>query len=266
VAFVIDIRRGNRDLHLMYRALFELAHDRAEFVSLLFSIPRPSGSRRHRRRRHLSAFERMKGPRRRFGRISSASKPSSRRRIAGRSAPTTCGTSIDTSASTFGMTFQSIGAGRGHGQSGGAARRSRRLRCAHARPPTRGEAGAICHPRNDSRPFETCRWEPGRPTRGRLRRSRRCARSATGCARAGRLRTFAFRTSRTTCARADVAEFPRERQRLTADDRTDLISTTTLGRTVPPSVALERSRSVSSDGMPTGDDRSACRSCRKSKR
>ena len=43
LAFVIDIRRGNRDLHLMYRALFEVAQDRAEFVSLLFSIPRPSG-------------------------------------------------------------------------------------------------------------------------------------------------------------------------------------------------------------------------------
>jgi hypothetical protein len=43
VALIIDIRRGNRDLHLMYRALFELAPDRADFVSLLFSIPRPSG-------------------------------------------------------------------------------------------------------------------------------------------------------------------------------------------------------------------------------
>ena len=43
VAFVIDLRRENRDLHLLYRALFELAHDRAEFVSLLFSLPRPRG-------------------------------------------------------------------------------------------------------------------------------------------------------------------------------------------------------------------------------
>jgi hypothetical protein len=43
IAFIIDIRRGNRDLHLMYRALFELAETRADFVSLLFSIPRPSG-------------------------------------------------------------------------------------------------------------------------------------------------------------------------------------------------------------------------------
>src|SRR5204863_6482994 len=41
IVFVLDIRRGNRDLHLMYKALFELAADRAEFVSLLFSRPKP---------------------------------------------------------------------------------------------------------------------------------------------------------------------------------------------------------------------------------
>jgi hypothetical protein len=43
VAFIVDIRRANRDLHLLYRALFELAPDRVEFVSLLFSLPRPRG-------------------------------------------------------------------------------------------------------------------------------------------------------------------------------------------------------------------------------
>jgi len=43
VAFIVDIRRANRDLHLLYRALFELAQDRVEFVSLLFSLPRPGG-------------------------------------------------------------------------------------------------------------------------------------------------------------------------------------------------------------------------------
>jgi hypothetical protein len=43
VAFIVDIRRANRDLHLFYRALFELAQDRVEFVSLLFSLPRPRG-------------------------------------------------------------------------------------------------------------------------------------------------------------------------------------------------------------------------------
>jgi hypothetical protein len=42
IVFILDIRRGNRDLHLMYKALFELAADRAEFVSLLFSRPKPA--------------------------------------------------------------------------------------------------------------------------------------------------------------------------------------------------------------------------------
>src|SRR5262245_11355549 len=37
MAFIVDIRRGNMDLHLMYKALFELSADRAEFVSRLFS-------------------------------------------------------------------------------------------------------------------------------------------------------------------------------------------------------------------------------------
>ncbi len=43
IAFIVDIRRGNLDLHLLYKALFELADDRAEFVGLLFSRPRPPG-------------------------------------------------------------------------------------------------------------------------------------------------------------------------------------------------------------------------------
>lgn len=37
MAFVIDIRRENRNLHLLYKALFELSRDRADFVSMLFS-------------------------------------------------------------------------------------------------------------------------------------------------------------------------------------------------------------------------------------
>jgi hypothetical protein len=41
VAFIIDVRRGNLDLHLLYKAVFELASDRVDFVSLLFSRPRP---------------------------------------------------------------------------------------------------------------------------------------------------------------------------------------------------------------------------------
>lgn len=43
IAFIVDIRRGNLDLHLAYKALFELSADRAEFVSRLFSRPRPTG-------------------------------------------------------------------------------------------------------------------------------------------------------------------------------------------------------------------------------
>jgi hypothetical protein len=38
IAFIVDIRRGNLRLHLMYKALFALASDRAEFVSRLFSM------------------------------------------------------------------------------------------------------------------------------------------------------------------------------------------------------------------------------------
>ncbi len=43
LAFIVDLRRGNLQLHLMYKALFELSADRAEFVSRLFSKKRPSG-------------------------------------------------------------------------------------------------------------------------------------------------------------------------------------------------------------------------------
>jgi len=43
MAFINDIRRGNLHMHLMYKALFELAAERAEFVSLLFTKKRPDG-------------------------------------------------------------------------------------------------------------------------------------------------------------------------------------------------------------------------------
>src|SRR5579862_6118016 len=43
MAIIFDIRRGNLDLQLMYKAIFELSKDRADFVSLLFSKPRPAG-------------------------------------------------------------------------------------------------------------------------------------------------------------------------------------------------------------------------------
>ena len=43
MAFIIDIRRGNLELQLMYKAIFELSRDRADFVSRLFSRIRPEG-------------------------------------------------------------------------------------------------------------------------------------------------------------------------------------------------------------------------------
>lgn len=43
MAFIVDVRRGNLHLHLMYKALFELAADRADFVSRLFAKKRPDG-------------------------------------------------------------------------------------------------------------------------------------------------------------------------------------------------------------------------------
>jgi hypothetical protein len=43
MAFIVDIRRENRTLHLFYKALFELSSDRADFVARLFSRPRPAG-------------------------------------------------------------------------------------------------------------------------------------------------------------------------------------------------------------------------------
>jgi hypothetical protein len=43
IAFIVDIRRGNLQEHLMYKALIEMSADRAEFLSLLFSRKRPAG-------------------------------------------------------------------------------------------------------------------------------------------------------------------------------------------------------------------------------
>jgi len=43
MAVIFDIRRGNLDLQLMYKALFELSRDRAEFVAMLFARPPLAG-------------------------------------------------------------------------------------------------------------------------------------------------------------------------------------------------------------------------------
>src|SRR5689334_11956768 len=42
IAFIFDIRRDMMLEHLMYKAVFEMSADRVEFVSNLFSIPKPS--------------------------------------------------------------------------------------------------------------------------------------------------------------------------------------------------------------------------------
>ena len=42
IAFIFDIRRQNMIEHLMYKALFELSMDRADFLSRLLSRPRPA--------------------------------------------------------------------------------------------------------------------------------------------------------------------------------------------------------------------------------
>ena len=43
IAFIFDIRRDMMVEHLMYKAIFEMSADRADFVSNLFSRPRPAG-------------------------------------------------------------------------------------------------------------------------------------------------------------------------------------------------------------------------------
>ena len=43
MAFIADIRQENRNLHLLYKALFETSADRAQFLSRLFSREQPAG-------------------------------------------------------------------------------------------------------------------------------------------------------------------------------------------------------------------------------
>jgi hypothetical protein len=43
MAFLIDIRRQAVMQHLMFKSVFELSKDRADFISLLFSRPKPAG-------------------------------------------------------------------------------------------------------------------------------------------------------------------------------------------------------------------------------
>src|SRR5204863_7258048 len=43
MAFIIDIRRQNLIHHLLFKAMVEMSDDRADFLSRLFSRPRPVG-------------------------------------------------------------------------------------------------------------------------------------------------------------------------------------------------------------------------------
>lgn len=43
LAFILDVRRGNLHVHLMYKALIEMSADRADFLARLFSRIRPPG-------------------------------------------------------------------------------------------------------------------------------------------------------------------------------------------------------------------------------
>jgi hypothetical protein len=43
MVFIIDIRRQNLIEHLLYKAIIEMSHDRVDFLSRLFSRPRPAG-------------------------------------------------------------------------------------------------------------------------------------------------------------------------------------------------------------------------------
>ena len=43
MVFITDVRRGNMCMQLMYKAIFELSKDRADFLELLFNKKRPAG-------------------------------------------------------------------------------------------------------------------------------------------------------------------------------------------------------------------------------
>ena len=43
IAIIFDVRRGNLHEQLLYKALFELSADRAEFLARLFSMPKLTG-------------------------------------------------------------------------------------------------------------------------------------------------------------------------------------------------------------------------------
>src|SRR5437868_10987621 len=44
IAFIVDLRRDNLLLHLLFKALFSMAETRLDYLSLLFGRPRPTPS------------------------------------------------------------------------------------------------------------------------------------------------------------------------------------------------------------------------------
>ena len=63
VSFILDIRRQNLIELLMYKALFEMSADRVEFVSRLFSRPKPQGLKVTASAEEIfKAFEPVTGP------------------------------------------------------------------------------------------------------------------------------------------------------------------------------------------------------------
>ena len=56
MAFIVDIRAENRSLHLLYKALFELSRDRADFIFKLFAREMPAAARGERSVRTLFAL------------------------------------------------------------------------------------------------------------------------------------------------------------------------------------------------------------------
>src|SRR5712671_850613 len=62
LAFIVDIRRQNLIEHLMFKAIFELSSDRAEFISRLFSRPRPPNAGRNSTVAELFDAFRSSGP------------------------------------------------------------------------------------------------------------------------------------------------------------------------------------------------------------
>jgi hypothetical protein len=68
MAIIFDVRRGNLHEQLLYKALFEMSTDRADFLGRLFSRKRPMDSRRRRRRRAFCQFGRWRATTRSYTR------------------------------------------------------------------------------------------------------------------------------------------------------------------------------------------------------